>query len=363
MSQSPAYDEAPRRRWLSFVWLLGVAALAVSLGGAGWMMRSSAGPPAAPSTGAPPAAQLHCIGFVDVKDGVSFPYPVLPGRVVEVKVSEGVAVKAGDLLFRMDDRAQRKDVERAENAVAVAQVDVDKTANAREKHAEMVHAQEQAVDAARAERDAARIGLERKQELLKKDNLTKAEVDAAEKLLDKAEAALKGEQFKLEALKKDAGRIALEARQAQAEVADKKLLLDRAKLALDECLVTAPADGTVLRLSVQKGDLLAAEPKTPALIFCPAGPRIVRAEVEQEFAGRVQEGQMATIQDDTSSGNGPTWTGKVTRVGDWMAHRRSILPDPSQFHDIRTLECIIAIDPNQTPLRIGQRVRVALSNP
>jgi hypothetical protein len=46
-----------------------------------------------------------------------------------------------------------------------------------------------------------------------------------------------------------------------------------------------------------------------------------------------------------------------------MAHRRSILPDPSQFHDIRTLECIIALDPDQPPLRVGQRVRVALSNP
>jgi hypothetical protein len=65
----------------------------------------------------------------------------------------------------------------------------------------------------------------------------------------------------------------------------------------------------------------------------------------------------------TSNGSGPTWTGKVLRVGDWMAHRRSILPDPSQFHDIRTLECIIEIAPNQAPLRIGQRVRVALSNP
>ena len=46
-----------------------------------------------------------------------------------------------------------------------------------------------------------------------------------------------------------------------------------------------------------------------------------------------------------------------------MAQRRLILPDPSAFHDVRTLECLIEIDAGQAPLRIGQRVRVALSNP
>ena len=128
-------------------------------------------------------------------------------------------------------------------------------------------------------------------------------------------------------------------------------------------VVKAPADGKVLRLDLRKGDLLPAQPKSPPLIFCPNEPRIVRAEVEQEWASRAQEGQIATIQDETSNGNGPTWTGKVIRLSDWMAHRRSILPDPSQFHDIRTLECIIAVDGSQPPLRIGQRVRVSFSNP
>ena len=144
---------------------------------------------------------------------------------------------------------------------------------------------------------------------------------------------------------------------------DKTKLLDKAKLAVEESVVTAPSDGKVLRLDLRKGDLLAAQPKSPPLIFCPAGPRIIRAEVEQEWAGRVQEGQVANIEDETSNGDGPKWSGKVVRISDWMAHRRSILPDPSQFHDIRTLECIISLDSNQPPLRIGQRMRVSLSNP
>ncbi len=357
--------KTPPRRWLSFVWLLGVAALAVSLAGAGWMMRSNAGPSpgAGPLSGGPTDAVLHCIGHVDVKDGVTFPYPALPGRVVEVKVEEGQAVKAGDVLFRTDDRAPRTELERAENALSAARLAATRANNDRAEHAKAVLAQKQAIEVAERDLEAAQIIARRKHELVEKKALVKEEAEAADVLAKKAEAAVRVEQRKLEALEARAANIALAERLAEAEVTDKTLLRDKAKLALDECVVTAPADGTVLRLAVQKGDLLPPQPKSPPLIFCPAGPRIIRAEVEQEFAGRVQEGQVAMIEDDTASGSGPKWTGKVTRLGDWMAHRRSILPDPAQFHDVRTLECLIALDPNQPPLRIGQSVRVALSNP
>ena len=64
--------------------------------------------------------------------------------------------------------------------------------------------------------------------------------------------------------------------------------------------------------------------------------------MEQEFAGRVAVGQTATIQDDTTTTT--TWHGKVIRVSDWYTQRRTILPEPIQLHDIRTLECIVELD-------------------
>jgi multidrug resistance efflux pump len=358
-------DGAPRRRWLSLVCLFGVALLAVSMVGAGWMLRSNAGSQPGSAGGASTTtALLHCIGNVDVETGVAFPYPAAPGRVVEVKVREGQRVSAGEVLFRMDDRAPRNDVERAEKALKTAtEQGAEKVRVARAKHAKALEVQTQAIEAARRGLEAAQIVAAHKRHLVKEKALATVEADAADKLVEKAAAGVKAEEAKLEALKAEEGDIDLAAKLADAEVADRKLLLDKAKLALDECLVKAPAEGTVLRLSVQAGDLLGAEAKSLPLVFCPAGPRVVRAEVEQEWADRVQDGQVATIQDDTSNGNGPAWTGKVVRLSDWMAHRRSILPDPSQFHDIRTLECIIALDPGQPPLRIGQRVRVAISNP
>jgi multidrug resistance efflux pump len=350
---------------LSLTYLLGFALLAVSMAGAGWMMRSNAGPQSggSPLGDASAAAVVHCIGHVDVESGVSYPYPVAAGRVVEVKVREGQTVSAGAVLFRMDDRARRNDVERAEKAVKTAELAATKAANDRAELAKAVLAQRQAIEVAKKDLDAARIAARRKRELADNKALVKEEAEAAEALMQKAEAAVKGEERKLDAIEARGANIDLAGRLADAEVADRKLLLEKANLALDECLVKAPGDGSVLRLAVQAGDLLAAEPKSPPVIFCPAEARIIRAEVEQEWAGRVQDGMIALIEDETSSGSGPKWTGKVVRCGDWMARRRSILPDPAQFHDVRTLECIIALDPDQTRLRIGQRVRIALSNP
>ena len=92
--------------------------------------------------------------------------------------------------------------------------------------------------------------------------------------------------------------------------------------------------------------------------FAPHGRRLVRAEVDQEFAGRVQAGQSALVRDDAPSGT--SWQGKVLRVADWYTQRRYLTYDASQVRDTRTVECLIALDPGQSEPRLGQRVRVTI---
>ena len=150
----------------------------------------------------------------------------------------------------------------------------------------------------------------------------------------------------------------LEIKRAEEDVAAKQALLDQAKHVLEEGTLRAPGAGTVLRVLVRTGDVFGPQTRQPAMQFCPQGPRLVRAEVEQEFAGRVALGQPALIEDDATAS--PTWKGKVTRVADWYAPRRSLTQEAFQFNDVRTLECLVTIDSGQPPLRIGQRVRVTL---
>ena len=93
------------------------------------------------------------------------------------------------------------------------------------------------------------------------------------------------------------------------------------------------------------GQLLGPQPQL-IISFCPATPRIIRAEIDQEFANQVQVGQSAIITDDaTLTGS---IRGKVKRLSDWFAQRRSPLFEPRQLNDVRTLECIIEVDPAQS---------------
>ena len=68
--------------------------------------------------------------------------------------------------------------------------------------------------------------------------------------------------------------------------------------------------------------------KAPALIFAADEPRVIRAEVEQEFAAQVAAGQKVRIQDDINAKL--TFTGKVSRVSDWFLQRRTVFQEPAR---------------------------------
>ncbi len=150
-------------------------------------------------------------------------------------------------------------------------------------------------------------------------------------------------------------------RLAELDVNAKEKQLEEAKLGVKECIVRAPCKGKVLRTLARVGEVLGANPRQPALEFCPAGDRIVRAEVEQEFAYQVSINQKARITDDARNNGSAEWSGTVTRVSDWYTQRRSPVQEPMQFNDVRTMEVIIRLDNDaKGALRIGQRVRVEL---
>lgn len=298
-----------------------------------------------------------CIGYVDVESGVTPLYPLQPGRVDKVLVEENEEVKAGAVLLRIDRRAAETMLRQTEAALAAARVQLEQ-ANTRTKQQELREAQQNsAVEAVQHKLEAAEALLARREEL---QNIQSGprEIEAARAQVAELKAIRNAEEKKLEELRLNDPK--WDIRRADADVQAREAQRDQARLAVEECDLRAPGDGTVLRLLASQGETLGSQPRQPALLFCPRGPRIVRAEVEQEFASRVAVGQKAIIQDDTISGE--RWTGRVTRLSDWYTQRRSIIAEPLQYNDVRTMECIVTVDPKQPPLRIGQRVRVVLGS-
>jgi multidrug resistance efflux pump len=265
-------------------------------------------------------------------------------------------VQKGDVLLILDDRAARHTVEEAEADVEAAVSQVKMAQIAIEQHASRMAQQKEAVAAAESRLNAARFVVDRKRTLQKAMQMNKEEVDAALEEVRGLEAALRAEQEKSREL--GLHDPDLDYKRARADEKAKKARLEQARQALDECQLKAPADGEVMRMLVGPGDVLGPQSAKPVVSFCPNSPRFVRAEVAQEFAGRIQAGQQVLIQNDSQTSE--VWHGRVERVSDWFTQRRSVLHEPLQFNDVRTLECIVQIESGSTPLRIGQRVRVII---
>lgn len=344
------------RRSLRRYWLLAMAALALTAVAANWALQGSQA--GAATEGPHPAATARVVSFghVDMEHGVTALYPAVAGRVVGVDVAETQTVSAGQVLMRLDDEMAQLRVKEAEADLKGAEEQLSQARKLPEQHRLQVTQQKAAIEAIAHRLSGARSALERKRELARIQQLNVREVDGADSLVKELEALERAERGKLRELELNNATVGVH--RAQADVDAKHARLEQARRGVQECELRAPSDGTVLRVLVTAGELLGPQPKQPAILFCPQGARIIRAEVEQEFAGRVAVGQKAEIQDDAVAG--PTWRGQVMRISDWYTQRRSILQEPFQVNDVRTLECLVALDPGQPPLRIGQRVRVAI---
>ena len=338
-------------------WLLCLL-LAVSAAGTWWGYSFSSAGISSAGKNDPATSQglpgVVCFGHVDLMHGITALYPARPGRVSEVAVAEGEEVAAGTVLVRLEDRLPRAQVEEAKAAVEAARAQLALAREVAVQHHAKIAQLQAVIEALEHRRSAAEHLLGYNENL--GDLISKKEVDIARENVKEAAALLKAERGKLKELRLHDPIVSV--RRAEAEAAGAQARLAQAQEILEQCTLRAPSAGTVLRLLVNTGEMLGTAGRGPAVQFAPKGPRLVRAEVEQEFAGAVTLGQEATVQDDSKAGT--TWHGKVIRISDWYTQRRSINQEPLQVNDVRTLECLIALDPGQPPLRIGQRVRVTI---
>ncbi|MBN1313531.1 MAG: HlyD family efflux transporter periplasmic adaptor subunit [Anaerolineae bacterium] len=174
--------------------------------------------------------------------------PEIGGRVIEINVSEGDPVQAGDVLFRVDDEPLQAQRDQAQAAADAADATLEAA------RAQLLYAQSQlelAVQGARAQDMQARQNAwnaENPDDYRPVWYFQKTElIDAAQAEVDAADAALADEQANLDAeLKKAANQdfIAVEERLAQAQIGYTiaQTTFDQAESTNDENLTEAAQD-------------------------------------------------------------------------------------------------------------------------
>jgi multidrug resistance efflux pump len=350
-------DQQPRRRIPGLGAVVALVFLVAPVAGVAWWLnrpKSDAPPPT------PALAELDvlCLGRVDGAKPVIHLEPAMPGKIARLYENiEGKHVAAGEPLLELDDKALALRVKEADAAIKVAEIEVEAAKQEAKLFPIRKATQEAAVVAAADRVATARRVLEEKKLARSFGTVTPGEVAVAELEVKQYEQLEGVEKSRLEELKLADPNLKVRAAEAKQTIAG--VARDQAQKSLEDCVLRAPVAGTVLRVQASVGQSLAPGSPLPPIVFRPEGRLVVRAEIQQEFLGRVSPGMKATLRDDARA-DSPTWTGRVESVGQLVAPRKTILLEPGELNDVRTIECVIALDGKPDGLLVGQRMRVRI---
>lgn len=258
-------------------------------------------------------------GLVDVEGGIIKLAASRDGIVREVRVEEGDRVEAGQVLAVQEDRSARLNLQVAE-------------AECEEVRAKLVLLEARLTAAERERRriePLAAKGAAAQQELHERADRVRflnAEIAATEAQLRTAEA------------RKSAAAYEVEQR-----------------------TIRAPVDGWIVRRQARPGDGASTLNVTTLFWFVPDTPRIVRAEVEEQFVAALQVGMTAEIVPEADETK--VFQGKVVRIGQIHGPKRPVAYDPKERADVRVVESVLALADAERELLLGQRVMVRFKKP
>jgi membrane fusion protein (multidrug efflux system) len=307
------------------------------------------------------------------------------GKVANVLIDDNQAVKAGQVLVKIDPRDYQAAVDQAKAALELAEsearsagVDVPRTAEnvasgtssadaqllgaqADVASAQATYEQAQTADLAYAQANVnksmanaalAQADLARYKPLMERDEISKQQYDAAKANADATASALKADQEKLAqaqrnvevmkaqldaakarvmqaragvegalADKKQVGMRTADAQAKVAKVAQARASLDAAQLNLSYTDVVAPVDGVATHKQVETGQIVQAG--QGLLVVVPLQDVWVTANFKETQLRNMHAGQKAEVRVDTY---GKTFSGHVDSIAGATGGVLSLLP-------------------------------------
>lgn len=388
-------------RWKTFPWVLGLALLAFSLVAARLLnadtpVHTGAGgnpPPRVTSAAGPVGPSI--LGWVDsTPTAVRLDAPAVLGMpsltISKVLVSEGDTVEVGQVLAEFDPSAFKHDLAQAEQELIAAQWEVQQARLAGDDWEWKKKQQRLAVETAELElklaidaRDRGREVFERtldeakqfgkleplteeQRKQRRQENQELFRLEGAAELLKKKVEKEQNDLKRLDAAALDSrGNLlpapAIDVQRANAKVGVIQAKIEKAKAQLEAFKLKAQEGGVVEQMTAVAGKTYGPTAREPLLWIIPVGKRVVRAEMEAEFAYKYEShrGKAVTVCDHYNPAI--AYPGVLVRIGTAFLPKRfgadAFAPSPA-----RVLECTVEVTdpapPGKPPLRPGQQVRV-----
>jgi membrane fusion protein (multidrug efflux system) len=281
--------------------------------------------------------------------------PEISGRLVSIDVQTNQPVQAGQVLFRIDDRAPRFALEHAEAAMRNASFDYQGI-KASLAQAQAL-AQVSAAGAAYEQRELTRTS-----SLAKNDNASQSALDTASILFTTASIFVQVAQTQIDVTMAKLGGTAdlpLEKYPPYAQAVSDR---DQAQLDLDHTQVKAPFSGIAAKAdAVLPGAMVTMG--TPVLAVVRADKIWIDANLNETDLTHVVVGQPVTVSVDTYPG--VTWAGKVESLSPASGAEFSLLPPQNSSGNwVKVTQRIpvrVVVDTADKPqLRAGMSAEVSI---
>lgn len=231
--------------------------------------------------------------------------PAASGRVVEILAIEGAGAAAGDILFRLDDLAEKAALGAAEARVAQAEANLDDLlTGSREAEIDVLRA---ALGRAEAEQALAQKTLDRSTTLLERNLAPAAQVDEDQARLSELDARMAEIEAQLHVAELPARDARVAAARAALRAAEAEA--DRARSALDDRRVEAPLAGQVERVFFDAGEVASAG--APVISLLPRDGRTALFFVPEPDRATFAVGDALALSCD---GCPPGLTATLTRI-------------------------------------------------
>ena len=218
------------------------------------------------------------------------------GHVASILAGDNSTVRAGDVVFRIDDGDYRIAVDAARTRIATQQATIDRIGR-------QITALESAVEQAKAQLASADAGLkradldfDRQQTLNTKGFASRATFEVSQAGRDQGLAAVKAAQAAYDAARDNVEVTRAQQVEARAQLAELQTSLAKAERDLDFTSVRAPVDGTFSNRLVSTGDYIVVGQRLGNVV--PLDDVFIDANYKETQLRRIRPGQPVTISVD-----------------------------------------------------------------
>ena len=304
----------------------------------------------------PPISPFHeslaGVGVVEAQTENIAIGSALPGVVAGVFVKPGASVRAGDVLFKLDDRNVQAELKSRQANLASAEAQLHRLE--RMPRPEELPPSEARVREAKANLEDLQDQLSRARVLHRRNAMAEEELVRRQQGYQKAREQLARAVAEHALLQ--AGAWEPDKAVARAAVEQMRAQVEQTRIEANRLSVRAPVDGEILQVNVRPGEYVGTVHRQANILFGNIQRLHLRVDLDEHDVARFQTDARATALVRGSPRDVHALT--FVRVEPYVSPKKSLTGENAERVDTRVLQVVYAIETRGKTVYVGQQMDV-----